>query len=293
MSAQNQAPVRMPGLRVLTVLRTAQVTPRMRRITLGGDEIAGFGTGPNIKVLIPPPGDPDPQWPTVGPDGRKVWPPEDRRPAIRTYTARRYDEAAGELDVDFVLHGDHGVASRWAAQARPGDVLGIAGPGGRVHADADWYAVAGDHTALPAIGKIVEELPEHARGHVLVEIPDAGEIQDLKPPPGVELRWIMRDGAEAGTTTLLADAVRELPWPTDLPGDRIFAWVAGESSAVRAIRTHVRDERGLNRRRYLAIGYWKHGMNETSYHDEHDNDRDEDYYKAGQEEQAERTTAAS
>ncbi|MFC6885984.1 MULTISPECIES: siderophore-interacting protein [Actinomadura] len=291
MSAQNEAPVRLPGLRVLTVLRAERITPLMRRITLGGPELEGFGTGPNIKILVPPPGDPDPQWPVLGPDGRKVWPPAGRRPVMRTYTARRYDPDAGELDVDFVLHGDHGPASRWAAAARPGDVLGVAGPGGREIGRADRYLVAGDHTALPAIAKIVEGLPDDARGHVLVEVPGPDEAQDLKPPPGVELTWLFRRGAEAGTTTLLCDAVLDVPWPDG--GESVFAWIAGESSAVRAIRTYVRDDRGLHRRGFLAIGYWKHGMTETAYHDEHDNDRDKDYYAAGKEELAERERASA
>lgn len=291
MSAQNEAPARLPGLRVLTVLRTAPVTPRMRRITLGGPELAGFGTGPNIKVLVPPPGDPDPQWPAAGPDGRTTWPPEHRRPAMRTYTVRRHDPAAGELDVDFVLHGDRGPASRWAGAARPGDVLGVVGPGGRTVLDADRYLVAGDHTALPAIGTIVAELPRHARGHVLVEVPDPGEIQDLAPPPGVELIWLFQDGAGPGTTTLLQDAVRALPRPDG--GERAFVWAAGESASVRAIRSYARDDLGLNRRDLLAIGYWKHGMTETAYHDRHDNDRDQDYYRAGKEELAERERAAA
>ncbi|WP_019630455.1 siderophore-interacting protein [Actinomadura atramentaria] len=274
---------RVPGLRVLSVLRAEQVTPGMRRIILGGPELAGFGDGPNVKLLFPPRGDEDPRWPVQGPDGRPVWPPAERRPTMRTYTVRRYDAAAGELHVDFVLHGDAGVASRWARDARPGDPLGVLGPGGRVLGRADRYVVAGDHSALPAIGAIVEGLPADARGHVLVEVPGPEEVQDLAPPPGVELTWLFRDGAAAGGP-VLADAVRALPWPD---GD-VFVWIAGESSSVRAIRSYVRDERGLERRRYLAIGYWKRGLTETTYHDEHDNDRDEDYYAAGREEAAAR-----
>ncbi|MFC0041677.1 siderophore-interacting protein [Actinomadura rayongensis] len=272
---------RVPGLRVLTVLRAAALTPRMRRITLGGPEVAGFGTGPNVKLLFPPSGDPDPQWPTAGADGRPVWPPADRRPVMRTYTVRRHDPAAGEVDVDFVLHGDAGVASRWAAAARPGDVVGALGPGGRVLGPADHYVIAGDQTALPAIGAMIENLPAGARGQAVVEVPGPAEVQHLMPPPGVELTWLFGDGAGPGA---LAAAVRALPWPD---GD-VFAWVAGESASVRAIRSYVRDERGLPRGRVLAIGYWKRGLTETAYHDAHDNDRDADYYAAGREEAAAR-----
>ncbi|MEV0621558.1 siderophore-interacting protein [Nonomuraea sp. NPDC050404] len=268
------------------MLRVTQVTPLMRRITLGGPELAGFGTGPNLKVLIPPAGEPDPQWPVDGPDGRPVWPAE-RGPTVRTYTVRRYDERAGELDVDFVMHGDHGVASAWAGRAVPGDPVAVAGPGGRDFGEADWYMIAGDHTSLPVISTIVERMAPDARGHVFIEVPSAEEEQPLSPPEGVRLTWLHHGDAPAGSTTLLRDAVTAVPWPED--GERVFGWVSGESSAVRELRAYFRDERKLHRRQYVAIGYWRRGLDEHDYHEQFDNDRDADYFRAGREERGEPT----
>lgn len=282
--------LRYRGIRVLEVIRARNVTPRMRRITLGGPEIEGFGSGPNLKVLIPPRGLQVPEWPLTGPDGRAIWPSDERRPTVRTYSMRRFDPNAGELDVDFVLHGDHGVASRWAAQAKAGDVVGIGGPGGRTVAPADFYLLAGDHTALPAISAILEKLPPDARGHALIEIPDALEEQSLTGPAGVGLTWLHQDTPEPDRLTLLEEAVRALAWPEN---KKIFAWIGCESRSMRAIRSYVRDERGLNRRSFLAIGYWRRGMSETAYHDAYNNDRDEDYYKTFADEMREGTIPPS
>ncbi|SHE94108.1 siderophore-interacting protein [Streptoalloteichus hindustanus] len=266
----------------MRVVRTTEVTPLMRRITVtpvGEDTLPGADhehLGPNMKVFIPRPGQAEPVMPHRE-DGRLVWPPEDVRATVRTYTTRRYDREASEMDIDFVLHGDAGVASSWAANAKPGDILGVGAPGGLTVREADWYLLTGDQTALPAISVILEKLPATARGYAFVEIPDAREEQELVRPAGVELVWLHRDGAPAGTGTLLADAARSVEMPTD---ESVFAWAGAESAAVLDLRRHWQHERGLDRRRKLAIGYWKRGISETEYSHRHDHDRaDEDRYE--------------
>jgi len=262
---------RFRGIRQLEVRRVADVTPQMRRITLGGAEFDGIPEGVNVKLLLPPRPGVALELPLRTAEGRPLWPEGDRKPVVRTYTARRIDRDAGEMDVDFVLHGDEGVASGWAARARPGDVIGVGGPGGRTVLPADWYLLAGDHTALPAISRILETLPGNVRGEALVEIPDRTEEQPLVHPPGMTLRWLHRNGAEAGTTTLLVDAVRAMIWPAE---GRPFVWVGAESAAARAIRAHVRDTVGIDKRSMLVIGYWKRGVTETEYAATSDHDRE-------------------
>ncbi|MAS33199.1 MAG: NADPH-dependent ferric siderophore reductase [Anaerolineaceae bacterium] len=261
-------------LRTLQVIRTTDVTPHMRRVTLGGEEIEGLDTaaGPNIKVFLPRPGQTKPVLPTIGPDDRPVFPPEDQRPYTRTYTVRAYRADAGEMDVDFVLHGDDGPASRWALNAQPGDYIGIAGPGNQAppFREAEWYLLAGDETALPAISTILEQLPDSAQGVAFIEVADAAEEQTLRCPANVQLTWLHRDGAAPGRNTLLEDAVRAV----DLPESGVFAWVAAESAAVRAIRTYLRTERGYNRNNLYAVPYWKAGVAEEEYHDERHEEMD-------------------
>jgi NADPH-dependent ferric siderophore reductase len=268
-------------IRVLEVLRVAHVSANMRRITLGGAEIEGFGSGPNIKLLIPAPGIDRPHWPMAGPDGRAIWPADPYRPVIRTYSVRSFDAARGELHVDFVLHGDDGPASYWAARAKPGDVLGVGGPGGRSIAPADFYLFAGDHSALPAISAAIEALPGDARGQAFIEVPGSQDELPIQGAPGLSVIWLHRNGQPAGRTTQLQDAVRALAWPTDRS---VFAWVGCESAAVRSIRAYVRDECGLDRRSIMAIGYWRLGLSEAQYNAELKNDRDADYFLAMKEE---------
>jgi len=260
---------RYRGIRVLEVLRKTMITPRMCRVTLGGAEIDGFGEGPNVKVLIPPAHLSVPEWPMAGPDGRAIWPAADRRPAVRTYTLRNHRAAAGEIDIDFVLHGHEGVASRWAGQAKTGDTVGIGGPGGRTVMPAERYILAADHTGLPAVSRILETLPGTARGHAVIEVPAATEIQPIVHP-GFEIIWLH------GGTPSLADTVAALSLPADT---NVFVWAGCESSAMRTIRQHWRNA-GLDRRQILAISYWRRGMSETAFHDAFNHDRDEDYYVA-------------
>ncbi|GAA2355120.1 siderophore-interacting protein [Saccharopolyspora halophila] len=275
MGTANRLRHNRPPARDLEVVRTVDLSPSMRRVTLGGEELEGFldqHTGPNIKVFVPQRGQQRPVLPALDEEtGRYRWPAAEHRPTMRTYTVRRYDESRGELDVDFVMHGEHGVASNWARRARPGDRLGVMGPGGKTCREADYYLLVGDETALPAISSIVEGLPPTARGQVLVEVDSIADQQRVACPPDLSWTWLHRDGVVPGRSRQLHEAVQGLDVPADLD---VSAWVAGESGAVRGIRRHLRDERGMDSKSVLAIGYWKYGMAETEYHDKHNHDRD-------------------
>ena len=240
---------------VLTVTAVTQVTPAVRRVTLRAPADVVLATGPTISLLVPRVGDRTPHWPQVARDGRIVWPQGSHGVSMRRYTARRQDPAAGEVDVDFVLHGD-GPAASWAAAAVPGDVLGVASAAPLGDAPAGWLLLVGDETALPAIGRILASAAPGTRGLALVEVAGPEEEQPVPAPPGVEVRWLHRAGGEPGAGTLLVDAVTALPRP---PGDDVFAWVGAESAAVRAVRTHLRDRWGLRRGQHHAIGYWRRG----------------------------------
>ncbi|WP_024278681.1 siderophore-interacting protein [Xanthobacter sp. 126] len=270
MTAEGRA-ARYRGIRVLEVLRTEQVARRMRRIVLGGAEIEGFGDGPNIKLLIPPAGLSPPKWPLADREGRPIWPADGQRPAVRTFSARRFNSDGGELTVDFACHGGDGPAAQFARRARPGDLVGVGGPGGRTLPDADFHLLVGDECGLPSIASILERLPGRARGTCFIEVDDEEDCLPLEKPVGMEVAWLMRRGAAPGTTRLLADAVVALDGPC---GAGCSAWIAAESASVRTIRSHLVRDRGMPHAALVAIGYWKRGLCETAYDAAHRHDRD-------------------
>jgi NADPH-dependent ferric siderophore reductase len=239
--------------RLLQVRRSVHVTPRMVRVTLGGDELAGFaGEGPDrrIKMFFPVPGQERPAVPRAT-SGGPLWPAGEPRPAIRTYTVRRFDADTGELDVDFVLHEGHGPAAAWARDAQPGAWVGVSEPGGRYEPDpaAAFHLVIGDETALPAVATVLEALPDGVPAFAFLEVADAAEEQEL--PGGAQVRWVHRGDREPGEP--LADAVRA----AELPEGAGQAWLSGESLCVRDLRKHLLDDRGFDRRRVYATGYWR------------------------------------
>ncbi|MCU1615310.1 MAG: Siderophore-interacting protein [Frankiales bacterium] len=240
---------------VLTVATVVDVTPSVRRIALTGTPAAVAAAGPTVSLLVPRPGDPAPQWPAVARDGRIVWPPGAHGVSLRSYTARRQDPERGEVEIDFVLHGD-GPAATWAAAATPGARLGVAGASPLGDRPAAHVLLAGDETALPAIGRILAAAPPGTRGLALLEVADAAEEQPLPAPSGVEVRWLHRGATAPGESTLLADAVAALDPPST---DDLFAWVAAESAAVRTIRADLRGRWRLGRPQHHAIGYWRRG----------------------------------
>ena len=261
MSGTDHAPART-GHRTLQVLRTERVTPRMARVTLGGDELAGFpGDGPDqrIKLFFPMPGQHRPAMPRAS-SGGPVWPPGEPRPVIRTYTVRRFDAAAGELDVDFVLHGERGPAAAWAAAAAPGDWVGVSDPGGRYRPDpaALAHLVIGDESALPAIATVLEALSGTGGVvpvEVFIEVADAAEEQPLPAGPTTRVHWLHRGDRPPGQP--LTEAVISTGPPAGVDPGRCQAWLSAEAAAVRDIRAHLLDERGLSRRMVYATGYWR------------------------------------
>ena len=236
--------------RRLQVVRVVDLTPRMRRITLGGPELAGFvslGTDDHVKLLFPQNAAEQATLETLvlgaGKDNGPM-------PAMRDYTPRRYDLDTLELDIDFVLHGD-GPASTWAEQAKPGQFLHIGGPrGSMVVPDIfDSYLLIGDETALPAIARRLEGLAADRRVLAVIEVENGAEQQKLESAAQVNVIWVLREG---GKNNLL-NTVKEL----QVPSGNLYAWVATESKVSRQIRRVLLDEHGLDEKFVKAVGYWR------------------------------------
>lgn len=250
---------------VLEVQRTAWITPHMVRVTLGG---AGFevfqpsnATDMHVKLIfVRPELGLEPPYDLLA--LREAIDPDDR-PVLRTYTIRSVDAAARTLDIDFVVHGDEGLAGPWAANARPGDRLAFMGPGGGYRPDptADWHLLAGDESALPAVAAALEALPADAVGVALIEAGDESDRVELAAPAGVEVRWVLRDGRPAGTeTTLLADTIAGLPWRDG----RVHVFVHGERESIKAIRDVLKPHE-IDRSMLSLSGYWAFGRSEDRF----------------------------
>ncbi|OLY74342.1 FAD-binding protein [Pseudomonas sp. ATCC PTA-122608] len=233
--------------RRLEVLRVVDITPRMRRITLGGPELAGFislGSDDHIKLLFPQ--NAAEQAALDSPDFNLRG--DGPQPAMRDYTPRRYDLAIGELDIDFVLHGD-GPASTWAEQAKVGQHLHIGGPrGSMIVPDIfDSYLLIGDETAIPAIARRLDELPAGRKVLAVIEIDNAAERQPLYSAAEVEVIWVVR-----GQDDLL-ETVQNLT----LPGGSLYSFVATESKLSRQVRRVLLDTHNVNEAFLKAVGYWQ------------------------------------
>lgn len=247
----------------LTVTRTEQLTPRLRRLWFHSDDLSAFAdsdqTDRYVKLVFPRPG-------VVYPEPfdlralRGTMPPEDL-PVVRTYTALFPDVAAGTLAIDFVVHGDEGVAGPWAAAAKPGDTLLANGPGGgyRPDPDADWHLLAGDESAVPAITAALAQLPPGATARVVVLVDDADHEPVLVLPDLGELSFVHRS---AGGD--LVEAVRAVDW---LPG-RVHVFIHGEGQSVmHGLRPYLLKERGLSRDQVSISGYWRQGRTEEGFRD--------------------------
>ena len=231
----------------LTVVRTEQLTPTMIRVVFASDAVAGF---------------PDSAVPGIGFTDTYV--KLRFGDALRAYTLRRVDRAAGELVIDFVVHGDAGLAGPWAAAARPGDVLTCRSPGGEwaPRASADVHVLVGDEAALPAIGASLEALHAArpgARALVFAEVEAAGHEYPLAAGPGVDVRWIYRDGTPYGER--LVEAVLAEPWP----GGDVEAFVHGNAEMVRPVRRYLLRNVDLPRDQLSVSGYWRAGHTDESW----------------------------
>jgi NADPH-dependent ferric siderophore reductase len=260
-----QRPARpRPVFRTATVTRVKWLTPHMARVTFGGDELAGLtphGPAEHIKLFLPRPGQERPVMPEWGPNGPVVAEGQER-PLSRTYTPRRWDETARELDVDILVHGE-GPGSSWATEAKPGDIAVITGPGGpyRLDPEAERFLVAGDESALPAIGTILEALPDGAMAQVFIEIANRDEEIGLSSAADIDLTWLHR-GSEPEIGRPLAMALAGAAIDA---GTRI--WVGCEAGIMREVRRQLLFERGIERAAMHSHGYWKLG---EANHPDHD-----------------------
>jgi NADPH-dependent ferric siderophore reductase len=280
------------------VVRTRRLGPTMLRVTFGGDALRHFASGgrdQRLKLFLPHPGQNAPLVPTGAGDAWfTAWRAMDPavRGIMRSYTVREQRRfPQDEMDVDFALHGvldgagptgarsatgaagpavatgataasvPAGPASRWAANARPGDRVTVLGPtvpdnagvDFRPAPGTDWVLISGDETALPAVAGILEWLPPGTPAKVWLEVPHAEDIQELPTAADADVTWLVRENTTAHRTELHLASVASAHLPVGTP----YAWIAGEAGTVKALRRHLVNERGFDRKRVRFTGYWR------------------------------------
>lgn len=245
------------------VVATEQLSPNMVRVVLGGAGLRNFvmndTTDAYVKLIFPHPDTPD--FDPVAFDPKTTEIPRELWPTTRTYTIRSWDESAKEASIDFVSHGDQGLAGPWAARAKPRDTILLRGPGGayRPSADSDWHLLAGDDAALPAIHAAWDALPNGAVAHAFVEIPGEADELDITAKPGCTWTWLHRNTSHPGT--LWFKALQDFDWIDGTPQ----CFVHGEAGAVRDARRHLRNDRNVPMSHLSISGYWRTGLNEDGW----------------------------
>ncbi|KAA1400472.1 siderophore-interacting protein [Aeromicrobium ginsengisoli] len=243
----------------------------MRRVVFGGDGFAEFQsrhlalsgsfTDEYVKLVFLAEGYTYPE--PLDLDVVRETMPHEAWPVLRTYTIRWIDPEAQELAIDFVVHGDEGVAGPWAAHAEPGDLMHLRGPNGAYAPDAsaDWHLFVGDEAGLPAICAGLEALPAGARAVAFIEVEGPGDEIAIATVAELEIHWLHRGDAPAGTTTLLDDAVRAWDW---WPG-RAQAFIHGESALLKSVRPYVLNDRAVARADVSVSAYWRRGTTEEGF----------------------------
>jgi NADPH-dependent ferric siderophore reductase len=263
-------PETAPARRTRRVIQTRvedvrRLTPHLIRVVVGGEDLEGFGAGEftdhYVKLQIPPKG--APYSAPFDAEDVKARLPRDQWPRVRSFTVRHWDAERNLLTLDFVDHGDVGVAGPWASAARPGDGLQLMGPGGAYAPDpaADWHLMVGDEAVLPAIAASLERVAEGVPVHVVVEVSGPDEEIDLETPGDLRVTWLHR---RAGADDALVEAVRALAFPEGA----VHAFVHGEAAAVRAVRRHLVVDRGVPREALSVSGYWKRGRTDEGWRED-------------------------
>jgi NADPH-dependent ferric siderophore reductase len=245
------------------VTRVERLTPNMVRVVVGGEALrridAGAYTDHYLKVLFPQPGVDYPEPFDMGVIRETM--PAQAWPAIRTYTIRRWLPEIPEMWVDFVVHGDSGIAGPWAVRAVPGEPFRFMGPSGAYapSPDADWHLLAGDESALPAIGAALAGMPEGAPVRAFIEVAGPDEEQKLETPADAEITWLHRGDRPIGEALVASVKACEFP-----PG-AVQAFVHGEANLVRELRGYLRRDRAIPLAQLSISGYWRRGLNEDGW----------------------------
>lgn len=247
-------------LAVVNVVRTARVSPNFVRVTVGGDQLAAIekkGFDHWFRLFLPKEeGETSFNLPNradmIG-YLKYLRMPAATRPYLRNYTVRDFRPGELELDIDFAVHGDEGIATRWATRTQPGDTVAIIdqGCGFDVDPAVDFHLLVADETGLPAVAGILRDLTRDAIGTAFIEIVHADDAQDTGAPDGFTVTWLVRaPGARPGSLAL--DTVSDWTPPTT----NLLAYIVGEHALPTGLRRSL-VAKGIAKKSIIFSGYWR------------------------------------
>jgi len=246
--------------RRLTVKSAYDVSPSLRCVCLTGIGLKDFPIdchGAHIKVFIAKPHQHELTLPDMG-ETKPIWPGDDKKPFVRTYSVRRFRPDLNELDIEFVNHGTEGPASHFALTAKPGDEVGVSSPFGPhpMLPPGNPYMIAGDLSALPAMAALLEQLPSTAQGYAYILANTAEDIRPLSQPKGVQITWFTGDDADSFITAFKAQASAS---------PQHFFWIAGEEKMVIQLRAFLYGDLSIDKQSTYALPYWRSGLDDDQY----------------------------
>lgn len=260
----DQTPKRRPKApNLVQITAITDITPELRRITFSSPALHDYPAqcpAAHLKIFLAHQGQDKPDLPTLTEKG-PVWTEGKIKPIVRSYTARYIRPELGEIDIEFILHGDEGPASQFAQRAKIGQYIGITYPGGPcLLSRYRHYYLVGDNTALPAIASLLETMPEQSAGHVFILLNEESGKLELTKPENVQIHWFIGE-SEFQTERLIAEFKKHT-----LPKDDVYFWLAGENNLVVKLRNYLRKECDYSKEYLYAVPYWRKGSNEEQYH---------------------------
>jgi NADPH-dependent ferric siderophore reductase len=235
-------------VRLTRVTAIYNIGTHLKRFVLNGPDLDDFPRGQDgahVKVLLPHAGESLPNLDIKG-----------ENPAIkRSYTIREFDDINKELVIDFVIDCHRGPATDWAAGAKVGDCLGIAGPGSRKLTDfnAGSYLLIGDITSVNAVNGYAKFIQPQATIKALITVPTRSDIIEMDGGEQLQISWRVEDESPED----MVECVRKLAVNMSR-NSQIFIGV--EANQLREVKSMLLSELAFNRLNMHASGYWKKGM---------------------------------
>jgi NADPH-dependent ferric siderophore reductase len=238
------------------VISTRNITPNMRRVTLVNQDgnFPKDSAGAYVKLIFPS-------------DDSSIA----DKPIMRTYTIAEQRSAVNEIDIDFMLHthGDDtntGLAAPWSLQAKAGDLLTMFGPGPAkfINLEAEYFLLAADMTALPALKVNLKTLPAQVKGKIFIEIVNQADEQSLTVPNGIEIHWVINENPGSDASPLFHAIINEtanINWSAK----KTAAWVACEFTTMKKIRLFLKETVKIERTHLYISSYWKRGNTEEQH----------------------------